>query len=74
MQFFGKGRSCLLRALKVRNKNLFDVGVCKRIGKAFRAAVPSIAERSICIVGNFIRVAHKKYGVHILSVCTRSYR
>jgi hypothetical protein len=36
--------------------------------------VPSIAERSICIVGNFIRVAHKKYGVHILSVCTRSYR
>jgi hypothetical protein len=72
MQFFGKGRSCLLRALKVRNKNLFNVGVGKRIGKAFRAAASRVAEGGVCIVGNFIGVTHEKNGAHVLSVRTMS--
>ena len=74
MQMFRKGRSRLLGTLQVRSENLLDVRIGKRTRETFRATVSGIAKRSIRFVGNFIRVAHKKNGAHVLSVRTLTYR
>jgi hypothetical protein len=49
---------------------LFHVRIDKRVGKASGTPVAGFAQWRVCIVGNFIRVAHKENGAHILSVRT----
>jgi hypothetical protein len=63
-------RGCLLGALQVRDENLLNLRVGKRVRKTFRAPVPCVTERGVRFIGNFVRVAHEKNGARVLSART----
>ena len=71
MQLLGQGRGGLLRALQIGSVDLLNIRVGESFRKALGAPVSSIAEHGVGFVGNFVGVAHKKNGAHVLSVRTR---
>jgi hypothetical protein len=72
MQLPGEGRGGLLRALQIGSVDLLNIRVGESFRETFGAPVPSIAEQSVGLVGNFIGMAHKKNGAHVLSVRTEN--
>src|SRR5258708_39973015 len=70
MELLGQGRGGLLRALQIGSVDLLNIRVGESFRETFGAPVPSIAEHGIGFVGNFIRMAHKKNGAHVLGVRT----